>query len=47
MAFCYMKTGQNLSSLRCKTNKWHRSDNKINKPKEWYIERFGNFLTQQ
>lgn len=44
MTFCYMKTDQNLSSIQCNTNKWHRSDNKINKPKEWYIERFGNFL---
>lgn len=44
--FCYMKTGQNLSSVQCNTDKWHRSNNKINKPKEWYIERFGNFLIE-
>lgn len=46
MTFCYMKTDQNLSSIQCNTNKWHRSDNKINKQKEWYIERFGNFLIE-
>jgi len=24
--------------------KWHRTDIKVNKPKEWFIERFGNFI---
>lgn len=25
-------------------NKWHRTNIKLNRPKEWFVERFGNFL---
>lgn len=42
----YVKHDFNISEL---TNplfksKWHRTNIKIDKPKEWFIERFGNFI---
>ena len=46
LQFIYIKHNFNHSSLIDNNleNNWHRTDIKVDKPKEWFIERFGNFI---
>lgn len=45
-SYIYIKHDFNHSSLinPSLNNNWHRTDIKVDKPKEWFIERFGNFI---
>ena len=42
----YIKHNFNVSSHEHNilNQKWHRTNIKVDKPKEWFIERFGNFI---
>lgn len=44
----YIKHNFNMSSYEHNilNTKWHRTNIKVDKPKEWFIERFGNFIDE-